>query len=127
MFMYTCTCTYTSTCGFKPKQCNRLELKYRVYRIFNIFTDIQALSFSSFCHSSTQPPSDLSILCVFYQDQKAKEEVEAIANAPPPQTTEETEAKAEVPPTTQETSEVDIDLTDPEVQEAATKIQVSFL
>ena len=53
--------------------------------------------------------------------------MEAIANAPPPQTTEETEAKAEVPQTTQETSEVDIDLTDPEVQEAATKIQVSFL
>ena len=54
--------------------------------------------------------------------QKVKEEVEAISNPPPQQTTEETQP-SEV---AQEKSEIDIDLTDPDVMEAATKIQVSF-
>ena len=59
---------------------------------------------------------------LFFQVQKVKEEVEAISNPPPQQTTEETQP-SEV---AQEKSEIDIDLTDPDVMEAATKIQVSF-
>ena len=58
----------------------------------------------------------------FFQVQKVKEEVEAISNPPPQQTTEETQP-SEV---AQEKSEIDIDLTDPDVMEAATKIQVRF-
>ena len=59
---------------------------------------------------------------IFFQVQKVKEEVEAISNPPPQQTTEETQP-SEV---AQEKSEIDIDLTDPDVMEAATKIQVIF-
>ena len=65
--------------------------------------------------------------------QKAKEEVEAIANAPAPEAAA-TEETAEAPkaaspaPAAQEKpagdEEVDIDLNDPDVLEAATKIQV---